>query len=115
MSPRGGDFVLSDDLRSFEKRAALSAVAVLFLGVGMILLSVALFLVLEALRGAVFAATVLGLGSLGLGLIAAVLARHSTPAAAAPDPKSPDLPSLSDAFLTGVEAGHSLRRMDGRP
>lgn len=111
--------MLREGLRSLERRLAFSLVSALFLLVGTVLLSVALFLVLDALRGPIFAATVMGLGSVGLGLLAAVLARDrggavAPPAPAAAEPHASGLPSLSDAFLTGVETGHSLRRIVGR-
>lgn len=110
--------MLREGLRSLERRLAFSLVSALFLLVGTVFLSVALFLVLDALRGPIFATTVMGLGSVGLGLLAAVLARDGGgPAVSAPkaaETPANGLPSLSEAFLTGVETGHSLRRIVGR-
>lgn len=93
-------------------------VAAPLLAVGLGALSVALWLVLEALRGAAFAWAVLGLIYLAAGLVtmavAALLGRARRDAAPpAQVPLGITLATMAEAFVTGFAAGARLRR--GRP
>lgn len=79
--------------------------------VGAGFLTVSLWIVLSAEYGAAFAATVLGTGYFGIGLLAMGIAVFSgkapvqPPAPIATTPRPADGPAMLQAFLYGMQAG----------
>lgn len=96
------------------RRAALSTAALLCFAVGAAFLTVALWLVLVALYDATLAATIIGLGYVGIAAIFLGVARQSRhaesrdqryEAPARDQAPPPDTPPLMAAFMHGMQAG----------
>ena len=104
--------------RTAARRAGLTAAGALFLSVGCGFMTAAGWMVLEEMRGALFATTVIGSLYLGLGLILlGVAASRNTRAAPdpvahgmQPSPQTYAIAALLEAFMAGLNAGISKRR-----
>lgn len=91
------------------QRSALAGVGTLLALVGLGFMTVAGWLVLEELRDATFAALVLGLVYLGLGIIAVACA-FSRPTPPPPPQVQPNpMAALFPAFMAGFEQGRDMR------
>jgi hypothetical protein len=114
------------------RRAALGFGAAVLLLIGLAFLTVAAWLALAALRDPLFAALVIGLVYLGLGLILLAMAGRRAPPPPPPDPATRDdalraamaqaglnvppkgeFPPLIESFLFGLIMALKLRRGDG--
>lgn len=104
------------------RRAGFTLVGLVFLFTGLVILSVAGWMVLEQVRDALFATTVVGGAYSGLGLIFLALAsrRYTRVPVAAPHQAIPEprfytyaVPALIEAFMVGLSAGKSSRRPQG--
>lgn len=105
--------------RELARFGLVSLVAVPLIVVGVIGLTIALWLVLEALRGAVFAWAVIGLLALASGLLVAGIAALSGRRAPPPEPEPEDrlasvIAAMTEGFVAGLSAGRDLRRGRGR-
>ena len=96
---------------------AFSFVGILFILVGLGFLSAAVWIVLAEMRSPLFAATVIGGGLTGLGLIFLGIAKAVSTPPKAPEKKlgtkdTSDIPlaELVEGFLIGLEAGRKSRR-----
>ena len=106
--------------RMAARRTAFGLGAALMLLVGLAFLTVAAWLALSAARDALFAATVIGAGYFGLGLILLALSArrgsHHTPRpVAASSPAEATLQGLAGAFMQGVGAGMVARASIRKP
>ncbi|TCP43065.1 phage holin family protein [Rhodovulum marinum] len=97
-----------------SRRLALGTIAGLAMAAGLGFLTVAAWLVLSAQNGAVFAAAVIGMAYLGLGLVLAAIAaaRRNEPRDDAPKPchdPQDTFARMAEGFAAGLEAGRAAR------
>lgn len=112
--------MMQDAARRTARAAAMSALGLISLCVGVGFLTSALWMVLAAWQDALFAAQVLGMGFVAVGLILFALARvggrrhrqHTRAQSdAARKPGDPDpVLRLIEGFLMGLEAGRQTSR-----
>lgn len=107
-------------MRLAARRTAFGLGAALLLAIGFGFLTVAAWLALEATRGALFAATVIGAAYVGLGLVVLALGTLRRPLpppnpVGAPPPAAASLQGLAGAFLQGIGAGMAARANISRP
>lgn len=103
---------LQDRAAASARRLGLFAGALALLTIGLGFLAAAGWMMLVEARGAVFAATVFGLGFAGTGL--AAIGMLAATARRAPPPLRPDVAAaaglLAEAFVAGLAAGRQARR-----
>lgn len=105
-----------DPARRLKHRAGFSLAGIVLILPGLALLSGALWMLLEELRDALFASTLLGAIYLGLGLICLGLASRRPRRPVAPPPPAHGLgPELVSALVQGVSAGMAARKSMRRP
>jgi len=94
-----------------SRRVALGGAGTLCAATGAGFLTVAAWLVLDAYRGPVFAAGVIGALYLGVGLIFWALALQRDRNAHRQDPPDPYAPfvHMAEGFAAGIEAGRAAR------
>lgn len=110
-------FGVEQKVTAAARKAALFSASAIFASVGTAFLTVAAWLVLSELKSAVFAATIIGIVYLGLGLIgfgfASVSYRRRTPpqhSAAEPPAELSPLQLVVVSFLQGIEQGARSNR-----
>lgn len=104
---------LTDPLRRAARRTLLGGVGAALAAIGLSFLTLAAWLTLSELEGAVFAAIVLGAAYLGVGaLVLAVAGSGNAAGRAAPAARQAEATpaNVVDAFLAGMAAGQSARR-----